>query len=206
LNRHKITKVTIGKGRKSRIINKKSIIKPTKPSRLATVWALERSSVSELAESSWNKIEIEKRAFDKKAPLTRDYNSFIDKMKVLVKEQWDVKQIVLNASKFRQGALSFEKGTPVSKKILEMRKASSLIEVVSERLVEEFKQFYITLFSKLSIKDAKGFTIASLTDFTQCTSLKKAYPITYNLCIEFAKKESSILEKKELDEEESTKE
>lgn len=202
LNRYKIEKVAVGKGKKSKTSSKKLIIKPTKPSRLATILACERASISELSESAWINLEEHKKEFDKTLPLKRNYDSFVSRAKELIDEQWAVKQIVLNASKVRQGALDLPKETSANKKILELRKITSSEEVPRKELLKDFTALYVTLFAKLKIIDDKGFTVPDLEDFYSSQFLKKRYPITHKLIEEFLTIKSSMVraesQKKEL--------
>jgi len=180
-NKHKVEKVAIGKGKKTKQVTRKVIIKPTKPSRLATIFALERNSISELCESAWSNLESAMVEFDKTQPLLRNYESFAKRAKELIKEQWDVKQITLNASKFRNGALDIDKDASASKKILEMRKITSTIELPSKQIYKDVETLYVNLFAKLKIKDGEGFNVVSLISFIKGKDMNKRFPITYKL-------------------------
>jgi hypothetical protein len=181
LNKHKVEKIAVGKGKKTKTVTKRVVIKPTKPSRLATILAVERNSITELCESAWENLEALRKDFDKTLPLKRNYDSFTKRAKELIDEQWNIKQIVLNSSKSRQGALDSDEKWSTAKKIQEMRKLTSSVELVNNSVIKDIETLYITLFSKLKLVNEEKFTIATLKDFISSEKLNKQYPITAKL-------------------------
>jgi len=205
LNKHKVEKIATGKGKKTKTVTKRVVIKPTKPSRLATILALERNSITELCESAWENLEALRKDFDKTLPLKRNYDAFTKRAKELIDEQWNMKQIVLNASKTRQGALDSDEKWSTAKKIQEMRKLTSTVEIMNESILKDIETLYVTLFSKLKLTNEEKFTIASINDFVSSKALQKRFPITHKLMVDSIEFKSKLKPKVSAKDEKSEK-
>lgn len=198
INRVKSVKIAKGRKGRSRQTTVKKVIRATKPSRLATVMAVERNYVSELFESSWTELEHIKAVFDKTMPLKRNYDDFIKKVRSIIKKEWEVKQAVLNFTKPRIAWMltEDEMNKSQNERLATVRNYCNNETEISKDNIEVINYLLTKAFAYLKLKDDKGFSIASVTDFLSAKKLSRKYPHTKQMCEVFTKSLSTFAKAK----------
>jgi len=129
-------------------------VDPTKPSQLATVAPWEREAVAEIYEYPWKSQKNSVDAFEKKAPLERNYNQFGHEISEIIASQWEAKQRVLRATKHRIEAYPDNRGDPLFKKLNWVRDKLSAVALLEEISPDSRGEF--TPYSILPPRISKG--------------------------------------------------
>jgi hypothetical protein len=187
--------IKLSKGKSTTILK---VIKPTKPSQLATVLALERASLTELLEGAWTIHNQAIKKFDRMDVKARKYEDLYKDLKRISDEQWSYKDIVLNASKYRiTSYIDTKKYTKKTEQLAELRKiTSTAVDIMNRENAEDSLILFNTILSKVPVKDSKGFQVTDCKAFVSLTDdLKGKYPITCKLLSAVVQVTSVLLKK-----------